>query len=1083
MALDEQGDPQSSCDGGSYRWSYQPLSPSSSVLSGQSGDEWADVSQETRCVSGEGWSCDPLLPSGRSSPARSERTTSSPLLNCENRRSSTSSSSSRSITHSISLRKSKLPPPPPLRYDSLRRRPCRSKSSRSLSSPRQQCGPQSPEHAPQRTPTSSPKSFHDPWVPRTHTRRRQSGLSCGTVTTFEPLNLQTANSADSPPPSPPAAHVLTPGSPGSEEEGLRFTLNPQTVAPSGLQRLASPSSGYSSQSNTPIPGTPVSSPLSPSSPLTACPGAFSLPPNSPSSSFPPAIFLLTRKEGKLKPPVPERKSSLISSLSSSFSSTSSLSSYTSSESSTKHLLLTPPPPPPPLPDSSSLSPSLVFSPIRHSPPLNHSLPAPPPPPSSLPPPPPPLPLSSRPPPPPYSYVVRQAPHQALVFTSSSPNFSPPPSSPPPPPPPPPPLPTAPVTPLPPTTLIRSQNRRVNVTTPTCPLVTAQALHGVKLRSVRSQEALLSSTVLANANRSHANQPSKEPPLDRSVLANVNLANPAGKLAVNGSQNTVYNLRGNEDKTTKDFTARANANLGSLAYADVKLAGNAPQNAIYYLASNDAKTPSALMAYASTPSQGNTQSDHDNGNKTKTETITLNNSAFTRPQSPQGFVCSTAANQRSSGPQGTTAQDILTNERRDSDLYATLTNNQVPSPDIPWVKMSHGTNKNPVDLISQRPTDAKLTEPGEQQGNIDDSSSRSPSQTKQKSHRGNRTSERKDVVLNHRAADGDSSELRDLQLRNKVLTIRSPQELRSPEKPLLPKKPDLCILGVMASPEARRGPGGQITSSYSGFDKQQQQQLPFGASSPKHLIYTTAEGASEAGGALDVTGTPRTQSSSPTGIIGTSGSRNPFNGTVGTLEDCGASATWRVTESSGPPTQTRPTEPCGAWITRTRLDKDEKSVRKNMMRSSLAEDEEEDHKVEERGMKTTMMMASSTKKKVMKKRRRRRTGGQMLMMSSTRQPSPSSSSSLSSSSSSSGDEDVMREGKIQTREKVSCALIGQSRYSLSSALSCDSLQGELWLPDLLIQEPELTKEDGRPRDGEITSFSLDSRKSQSTEKLK
>lgn len=47
---------------------------------------------------------------------------------------------------------------------------------------------------------------------------------------------------------------------------------------------------------------------------------------------------------------------------------------------------------------------------------------------------------------------------------------------------------------------------------------------------------------------------------------------------------------------------------------------------------------------------------------------------------------------------------------------------------------------------------------------------------------------------------------------------------------------------------------------------------------------------------------------------------------------------------------------------------------------------------------------------------------------------------------------------------SCAPIGQSKYSLSSALSTDSLRGELSLPDLLIQEPEeeeeLRKEDLR-----------------------
>lgn len=59
---------------------------------------------------------------------------------------------------------------------------------------------------------------------------------------------------------------------------------------------------------------------------------------------------------------------------------------------------------------------------------------------------------------------------------------------------------------------------------------------------------------------------------------------------------------------------------------------------------------------------------------------------------------------------------------------------------------------------------------------------------------------------------------------------------------------------------------------------------------------------------------------------------------------------------------------------------------------------------------------------------------------------------------------------------SCALIGQSRYSLSSVLSTDSLRGELLLPDLLIQEPEEgeeertmdgAKEVGRPPDGRFS----------------
>lgn len=40
----------------------------------------------------------------------------------------------------------------------------------------------------------------------------------------------------------------------------------------------------------------------------------------------------------------------------------------------------------------------------------------------------------------------------------------------------------------------------------------------------------------------------------------------------------------------------------------------------------------------------------------------------------------------------------------------------------------------------------------------------------------------------------------------------------------------------------------------------------------------------------------------------------------------------------------------------------------------------------------------------------------------------------------------------TDSESSCTLVGQSKYSLSSALCSDSLQVELSLPDLLIQEP-------------------------------
>lgn len=220
---------------------------------------------------------------------------------------------------------------------------------------------------------------------------------------------------------------------------------------------------------------------------------------------------------------------------------------------------------------------------------------------------------------------------------------------------------------------------------------------------------------------------------------------------------------------------------------------------------------------------------------------------------------------------------------------------------------------------------------------------------------------------------------------------------------------------------------------------------------------------------------------PSGIMGvtqawsTNGATNTTDGTMSTLEDCdtlGNSGDYGVTSAQTGGTQSWATDPC-------RLYKDNpKTFYKRMMRSSLAEDEdeEEDEKVEERAIKTTMMMMlSSTKKRdKARKRRKRRTGRQLLMMSSTMEPSPSSSSSSSSSlsssssSSSSGDEhDVVKGRTLPTSERVrmmkkvcdeetsdsesSCAQTGQSRYSLSSALSTESLREELSLPDLLIEE--------------------------------
>ncbi|XP_054631741.1 NHS-like protein 1 isoform X2 [Dunckerocampus dactyliophorus] len=482
------------------------------------GGKWSTINQETRPVSQVFSGCSSACNIDANSVCSEDVTSSS--FQTRSRSSSTSS------CRSVSLRKSKRPPPPPLRCDSLRRRTGRSKSSCSSSGPRL-------EHS----SPSSPLTFHDPWVPRNRTKRRQSGLHSGTVTTFEPLSVDHQAASSSPDPAP---SFITPSSPVSKKEELSFCViaSPAAASMASVQHLTSPSSGYSSQSNTPLSGTPISSPV------TASPGAFSLPQAFPFSPHAPTLPLSPKRS---KPHPPERKSSL--SLSS-FSSTSSLSSCTSSDSSAKYihaparflptppplppLALPPPPPPPPLPlQTSSLPPcppplpssphpappsfpSLSHSllhplsshshstlfPSSRSPSLSaSSLPQPPliTLPTLLPPPPPlPLHLASRPPPPPYSHAVKQSSHHAVLAKTHSPPL-------------PPPIPH----PLngwsPPAGLGTAPNCFVKgLNLPLCPPITSQDLQSVKLRSITNQEVphqastTLADTQLIFLPSSHAN---------------------------------------------------------------------------------------------------------------------------------------------------------------------------------------------------------------------------------------------------------------------------------------------------------------------------------------------------------------------------------------------------------------------------------------------------------------------------------------------------------------------------------------------------------------------------------------------------
>ncbi|XP_067273692.1 NHS-like protein 1 isoform X2 [Pseudorasbora parva] len=286
----------------------------------------------------------------------------------------TSLYSDQSLSRSISLRKPKKPPLPPARTDSLRRKPKKTSSAtaniggsnisngsllnESLIATLQQSLQNGLKSKGSSTsPSHSPCSdYEDPWMLRP---RSQSSISAGSsgvsaagmahvysICHVTPSHSDTSSLrsdyADSwgyymdyPRPSgdqiqSPCTNSLSAGqvveltNGRGLHNGNQATLPPAqegsakprtgTSSPDRVHRLTSPSSGYSSQSNTPTAGTPVPS-------FMRC--------MSPSGSKP-------------KPRVPERKSSLLSSVSISSSSTS-LSSNTS-DSNRNNI-----PPPPPLP--------------------------------------------------------------------------------------------------------------------------------------------------------------------------------------------------------------------------------------------------------------------------------------------------------------------------------------------------------------------------------------------------------------------------------------------------------------------------------------------------------------------------------------------------------------------------------------------------------------------------------------------------------------------------------------------------------------------------------------------------------------
>ncbi|NWU95095.1 NHSL1 protein, partial [Upupa epops] len=256
----------------------------------------------------------------------------------------------KSLARNISLKKAKKPPLPPSRTDSLRRMP--KKKAQSNGQVLDETLIATLQHSLQlnlkckngSSPSQSPCSdYEDPWVLRSRSQSSVSASSSMMSTTAPNLySICTVTPSQSETSSikseytdqwgyysdyaavgdeqvkSPVTHSASTSSALSDysishfSDGSRASVpqvpsglaKPKSTSPEKSHRVTSPSSGYSSQSNTPTALTPV------------------------------PVFLKSASSGsgksKLKPKVPERKSSLLSSVSMSSSSTS-LSSNTSTE--------------------------------------------------------------------------------------------------------------------------------------------------------------------------------------------------------------------------------------------------------------------------------------------------------------------------------------------------------------------------------------------------------------------------------------------------------------------------------------------------------------------------------------------------------------------------------------------------------------------------------------------------------------------------------------------------------------------------------------------------------------------------------
>lgn len=257
--------------------------------------------------------------------------------------------------------------------------------------------------------------------------------------------------------------------------------------------------------------------------------------------------------------------------------------------------------------------------------------------------------------------------------------------------------------------------------------------------------------------------------------------------------------------------------------------------------------SALTVKIQSPVNEVKQQEPNYYNRTESDSGNVNESGDANLQRLQG----SSANQKEHGTQLDKEMPQITKfngqQREDSDMFLPLANVQVSSPENPWAKLDHNADKYQFNTnfqtfsSEQPPKETKLLKTPERQ------KERLPeSKNESEKDENNKSQIQGPCVVNRDSTIVEVKHYKDLN-------SRSSGRLNYSEKPVPPKKSDLCLLGLWASPKAKKEPGGskrpetstELNKSQISIDSLDISFLKHLANSkplPKHLTSTCVPSA-------------------------------------------------------------------------------------------------------------------------------------------------------------------------------------------------------------------------------------------------